>query len=109
MQDDEFWRWAEPRMLRQHHGDAIIRQDGRVIRRDQHNEPWWTGDFRLSTRMDWRRDVRRGAFYRALVHTVEEVDALLDHYDEIHPPQPTRLNVPPERRELERHEWWRGD
>jgi glycosyltransferase involved in cell wall biosynthesis len=105
-EDEAFWRWAEPRMLRQHHGDTIIRPDGKIIRRDKHNEAIWTGDFRLVTGLDWRKAVRPGAFYYALVETVDEVDALMDYYDgTLHPPQPTRLNMPPERREIKRHEW----
>jgi len=104
-QDDEFWKWAEPRMLRQHHGDAIILPSGAVIRRDKHNEHIWTGDFRLSTNAQWRKDIRPGAFYYALVETRDDVDDLIDYYDKIHPPQPTRLNTPKFKRELERQEW----
>jgi len=105
----EFWKWAEPRMLRQHHGDTVLRQDGRAIRRSKHNEDIWTGDFRIATGPDWRSVVRPGAFYYALVETVEDVDLLMDYYDNVlHLPQPTRLNVPPERREIQRHEWAKG-
>jgi len=107
-EDEAFWKWAEPRMLRQHHGDTVVRQDGKVIKRDRHNEAEWTGDFRLVTGLDWRKVIRPGAFYYALVSTVEDVDALMDLYDgELHPPQPTRLNVPSERREIEPWEWRR--
>jgi len=105
-EDEAFWRWAEPRMLRQHHGDCIVMPDGRIVRRDQHNEPIWTGDFRLVTGLDWRKVVRPGAFYYALVETVEDVDALMDYYDRVlHPPQPSRLNTPTERREIRATEW----
>ena len=105
--DPVFWQWAEPRMLRQHHGDAVLLQNGRVIKRDKHNESTWTGDFRVSTDADWTKAVRPGAFYYALVRTVEDVNDLMDYYDELHPTQPTRLNTPKERRELGRHEWAR--
>jgi len=105
----EFWKWAEPRMLRQHHGDTVLRQDGRAIRRSKHNEDIWTGDFRLATGPDWRSAVRPGAFYFALVETVEDVNLLMGYYDNVlHLPQPTRLNIPSERREIQRHEWAQG-
>lgn len=41
---EEFLKWAEPRRLRQHHGDVII-VDSHIIRRNKSNEPFWTGDF----------------------------------------------------------------
>lgn len=40
----DFLEWAEPRKLRQHHGDTIIVND-MIVRRDADNEPLWTGDF----------------------------------------------------------------
>ena len=103
--DPVFWEWAEPRRLRQHHGDTVILSNGRIIKRDRHNEDTWTGDFRVSTSTNWKDDIRPGAFYYALVETVEELEALMDYYDEIHPPQPSRLNTPNERREITRDEW----
>ena len=103
--DPIFWKWAEPRMLRQHHGDTVLLPNGHIVRRDRHNEPTWTGDFRLTTEDNWIAAVRPGAFYYALVQTVKDVNNLMDYYDEIHPTQPSRLNVPKERRELDRHEW----
>ena len=76
-------------------------------KRDKHNEPWWTGDFRLTTDDNWIKAVRPGAFYYAMVQSVEDVDALMDYYETLHPTQPSRLNTPSERRELNRSEWAR--
>lgn len=42
----DFLAWAEPRRLRQHHGDTIV-IDGEIIRRNAENEALWTGDFIL--------------------------------------------------------------
>jgi hypothetical protein len=41
-----FFAWAEPRRLRQHHGDTQI-IDGRIVRRTPADEATWTGDFRI--------------------------------------------------------------
>lgn len=45
-EDYEFIKWAEPRLLRHHHGDTIV-IDGTIIKRDNNNESLWTGDFIL--------------------------------------------------------------
>jgi len=42
--DVEFLEWAEPRRLRQHHGNQII-VGGEVVKRTPKNEETWTGDF----------------------------------------------------------------
>lgn len=42
----DFLEWAEPRRLRQHHGDTII-ESGEIVRRNSSNEALWTGDFIL--------------------------------------------------------------
>lgn len=42
--DKEFLEWAEPRRLRQHHGDCIVVGD-EIVRRSASNEETWTGDF----------------------------------------------------------------
>ena len=104
--DDVFREWAEPRMLRQHHGDAIMLHDGTVVKRKQENEPLWTGDFRLVTGLDWRDGIRPGAFYYALVETVEDVSALIELYGgTLHPPQLSPQDTPKERREISGDEW----
>ena len=43
---EDFLAWAEPRRLRQHHGDTVIIDD-KIIRRNADNETLWTGDFTL--------------------------------------------------------------
>ena len=40
----DFLEWAEPRRLRQHHGDTII-VGGQVVKRTNENKDLWTGDF----------------------------------------------------------------
>lgn len=40
----DFLAWAEPRRLRQHHGDTII-VNGEIVKRNSENEALWTGDF----------------------------------------------------------------
>jgi hypothetical protein len=40
----DFLEWAEPRRLRQHHGDRIV-VDGRIVQRTAENENTWAGDF----------------------------------------------------------------
>ena len=42
----EFLEWAEPRRLRQHHGDTIV-LDGEIVKRTAENRDTWTGDFIL--------------------------------------------------------------
>ena len=42
--DVDFLEWAEPRRLRQHHGDRIV-VDGRIVQRTAENEDTWAGDF----------------------------------------------------------------
>ena len=102
-QDDAFWEWAEPRMLRQHHGDTVV-LDGKVVKRNQSNENIWTGDFRLATGPDWRKALRDGAFFYGLVDTVEDAESMIGYYDELYPP-PVKIMEPMERRELFQSEW----
>lgn len=40
----DFLEWAEPRRLRQHHGNTVI-VNGKPVKRDESNESLWTGDF----------------------------------------------------------------
>lgn len=42
----DFLEWAEPRRLRQDHGDTIV-VNGEIVRRSSENEALWTGDFIL--------------------------------------------------------------
>lgn len=41
-----FLEWAEPRRLRQHHGDRTV-VNGEIVKRGPQNEETWTGDFIL--------------------------------------------------------------
>ncbi|MHC4544183.1 MAG: glycosyltransferase family 2 protein [Planctomycetota bacterium] len=85
--DDPDWlEWAEPRRLRQHHGNKII-IDGEIINRDKNNENAWTGDFRLCANGDWRESIRPNAYYYGIVDSQEQLEILLDHYDAVHPPK----------------------
>lgn len=84
--DDPKWlKWAEPRRLRQHHGNTII-VDGEIIRRDQKNEDTWTGDFLIN------KPVR--GFYYGEVSTMAELEELITTYNIIYSPQPVKN--PPE-------------
>jgi hypothetical protein len=88
--------WAEPRRLRQHHGDTII-VDGQIVRRNAANEATWTGDFRV-----WRGDdpagaVRADAKYWTLVTSIGDLEQLLGYWRRF--PQETANVAPGVRRE----------
>jgi hypothetical protein len=87
--NQEFLDWAEPRRLRQHHGDTII-VDGEVIRKDRKNEETWTGDFRLWQGATWQNAVRKNAFYYGLITSEQELTRLLAAYNHAHPSQSAR-------------------
>lgn len=80
-----FLDWAEPRRLRQHHGDTVV-AGKQIIRRDRHNEPHWTGDFHLFRGDDPRDALRERAAFWGVVSTHVELDALLARYAEVHAP-----------------------
>jgi hypothetical protein len=87
-----FLSWAEPRRLRQHHGDTIV-VDGQIVRRSPANEALWTGDFRIwapaAPSFDLVQGVRHNAHYFALVRNQDELQACLDRYNELHPDRET--------------------
>ena len=83
--------WAEPRRLRQHHGDTTI-VDGEIVRRTVENEALWTGDFRIWTGDEFDPAIRRDAHYYAVVRTVSQLERLLALYNSAHPPG----NSPPQ-------------
>ena len=94
--DDPDWlAWAEPRRLRQHHGDTII-LNGEIVRRNAENEETWTGDFRVWTGEDWSEAIRPNAFYFCLVHDENELLAGIAAYNEAYTRQPK--NDPPTRK-----------
>lgn len=96
--DHKWKKWAEPRRLRQHHGDVII-IGGSIVRRNAKNEKLWTGDFRVWEGEDWEGAVRPNAHYYDLVTDMAELDALIDKYNEAWPRQPVK-NPPPVRERL---------
>jgi glycosyltransferase involved in cell wall biosynthesis len=79
-----FLDWAEPRRLRQHHGDTTV-VNGRIVRRNARNEAHWTGDFHLFRGEDPRQALRPGAAYHGVASTAAELDALLARYAEVWP------------------------
>jgi glycosyltransferase involved in cell wall biosynthesis len=79
--------WAEPRRLRQHHGNTII-VDKTIVRRNAENADTWTGDFRYWVSEDWEAAIRPGAFYYGLVGDMDGLIELLRRYNESHPRQP---------------------
>lgn len=85
--DRQLEDWAQPRRLRQHHGNVII-VDGQIVRRNAENEATWTGDFRYWIEPDWEEAIRPNAYYYGLVETEADLDALLARYNELHPRQP---------------------
>jgi len=82
-ENEVFFKWAEPRRLRQHHGDVIL-VDGNIVRRTVKNEATWTGDFRIWTGAGWRGGVRKTAHYYGLVKGRGELLTLIEKYDRIH-------------------------
>ena len=65
-------------------GDTVT-VDGHILRRGEHNEGVWTGDFRLWDGDDWEAAIRPGAHYYGVVRTEEGLAALLGKYQEKHP------------------------
>lgn len=108
-QGEPFREWAKVRRLRQHHGDTVVYPDGSIVRRNDQNEELWTGDFRVTYDNNWVNAIRPGAFYYALVRSVEDVENLVKFYDTLHSPQPNQTCIPSERGELERQEWAQGE
>ena len=80
----EFMQWAEPRRLRQHHGNRTI-IDGQIVRRNAENEDLWTGDFRIYEGSDWHDAIRPDAHYYGLVSTEAELVSLVSIYNEVCP------------------------
>jgi hypothetical protein len=90
-----FMRWAEPRRLRQHHGDTIL-CDGKIVRRSAANERDWTGDFRVHHGAP-EGALRPDARLWGVVHDEATLEALLLRYEAAHP---ARDRPPAERRRL---------
>lgn len=89
--DSAVARWAEPRRLRQHHGDTVI-IDGAIVRRGADDETW-TGDFRVEYGHDYHAMVRPRAHYYGVVTTIAQLETLADQFDAVHPPGHGRPKV----------------
>jgi hypothetical protein len=73
--DCEGWmEWAEPRRLRQHHGDVTI-IDGEIVRRSKDNEETWTGDFILCQDDDWQHCAWPAA-EKVLIERPEDLESI---------------------------------
>lgn len=94
----DFFSWADIFRLRQHHGDTAI-VNGNIVKKLPIDEATWTGDFRVWTEDDWRGAVRPSAYYYGMVENIQELDALLEKYNEAWPPQATKI-APTVRAEL---------
>ena len=81
-----FLAWAEPRRLRQHHGDTII-VNGERVRRNADNEATWTGDFMIGR-------YQNPPHYFGIVESQEQLDNLIARYNQVWPRQ--KVNTPPE-------------
>lgn len=92
--NEDFLEWAEPRRLRQHHGNTVI-VDGQIVRRSLSNEETWTGDFRLWAGNDWHEAVRPGACYYALIE--DNLEKMIAEYNLVFPRQASNQTPPKER------------
>lgn len=90
---DEFLKWAEPRRLRQHHGQTNV-VNGEIVHRDHSNELTWTGDFRIWNGEDWRDAVRENAHYYGFVRDGTEIIRLLEKYNSLYHPRQSTKNPP---------------
>lgn len=78
-QDQLFLEWAEPRRLRQHHGDTVI-VAGKIVRREPAVEDLWTGDFRIWQGEDPVDGVRPGSRYFGIVESIGQFELLFEDY-----------------------------
>ncbi len=95
--DPAILAWAEPRQLRQHHGDTII-VDGQIVKKNAKNMKLWTGDFRVWTGPRFEPAIRPGAHYYGLVTSADSLSSLIDAYNAAYPRSKT--NTPPEANRL---------
>ena len=97
----KFLEWAEPRRLRQHHGDTIL-VNGEIVKRDNGNRATWAGDFRVWTGNQYKDALRPSCHYYGYVRDADDLDGLLDAYDEVWPRQDKNVAPDVEFIELER-------
>ena len=88
---EEFAAWAEPRRLRQHHGNATI-VDGQIVKRTRDNEDTWTGDFRVFSGDSPSGAIRESAHYWAVVESMADLEALLTYWQRF--PKETENKAP---------------
>jgi glycosyltransferase involved in cell wall biosynthesis len=103
-EDEDIDSWAQARRYRQHHGDTIILDEygpNRQIVNKSKDGGSWTGDFRVWTGQNWKEAIRPGAFLYGLVEAPDDVVSLVRAYAAEHPIQPSRLDVPERRGEVE--------
>jgi hypothetical protein len=91
-QDPALLAWAEPRHLRQHHGDTTI-VDGQIVRRNKDNEATWAGDFRIWTGDEPADAVRPHAHYWTVVESLADLERALARWGEMQPKE--AANIPP--------------
>lgn len=82
--DPETLAWAEPRYLRQYHGDTTI-LDGEIVRRTSKNESSWAGDFRIYSGHDFEEAIRPNAYYYGLCGNEDEIISLIENHNKLHP------------------------
>jgi hypothetical protein len=87
--DNLLERWARLHCLHRHYGTRA-QNNGRTATRDEQNEQWWTGNFRLYYGDDWREAVRPNAHYYALIGTLDELETAITRYGSVHPRQPVK-------------------
>jgi len=88
----EFSEWAEPRRLRQQHGNKII-VGKKIVERTRENNDVWTGDFRIWEGSNYRDAVRPNAHYYIIANNKAELLGALELYNTVYPPRED--NVPP--------------
>ena len=86
----EFDAWAEPRRLRQHHGNVAVVDNG-ILRRSANNEATWTGDFRVWHGTNPENALRENAHYWAVIETQVDLERLLVMWGELQPQESTNI------------------
>jgi hypothetical protein len=79
-QDSTLLTWAEPRRLRQHHGDTTI-VDGQIVRRNANTEATWAADFRVWKGNDPAGGVRDNAHFFCVVESMDDLERLLAYWE----------------------------
>lgn len=80
----------EARRLRQHHGNKTI-ICGEITNRSKDNEASWTGDFIIYEGDNWQDAIRPNAHYYGLVSDEDGLMDLIEKYNQLYPPQKTKV------------------